>query len=1250
MVEPANISDSVRTSANANIVTTNRWSRTTSTGVKQLNLHHSKSATALLSRSLDMMQTKKQNLICLAQEPWIVNNQVKGFDTNKYNLLYAQIDDNRPRACIVTTKGIDVTFMPQFSNPDVTTALLRTGNEFIIICSIYLAGDSMEEIPGDTIRAITNHAMIHKLPLIVGGDVNAHHTVWGSSDTNHRGEKLLEFIASTDLEILNKGISPTFVTRNRSEVLDITVASQNIINIIKNWHVSNEDTLSDHREINFTIDIETVNINKFRNPRNTDWEVFKRVLSRNITKDQRNLVDLTDSEKFDKAVEGFNKAMNTAFIKACPESKGNHSGNSWWNPKLQKLRALSRRLLRIYLARKDTSQGEICHEILRRSRNVYTKEIAKAKRDSERNFFNKIEGARATSRLHKLLAMDPTQGPGILKRPDGSYTESSEESAKLLLDTHFPGNSQVSVNTTTQEIITHTGPAADMNEISIIAAPSRVEWSIFSFESYKSPGLDNIYPIMLKKSWNIVGKYVVNFYKSSLYLRYVPKPWQEVKVIFIPKPGKKDYTSPKSFRPISLSSFLLKGLERLIDRGIKESLEGTNTLNRNQHAFQQGYSTDTALHSLISKIEYTLSNKEFMVSTFMDVEGAFDNVSFEAINKHLLDCGTNEIIRNWISFMLSHRKINFYHKGEQVSATATRGTPQGGVLSPLLWLIVMNSLLVRLESNKIEAIGYADDLQFCCRGKDMRTISDRTQFAVKIVEEWCLEVGLRVNPAKSESIIFTKNRIKDGFTVPTLFGDVIPLKAEVKYLGVILDQKLNWRKHIENRIGKCLRVFWCCRSAIGKTWGLSPKCLLWIYDCIVKQMLAYGAFVWWQGTKSAVMRAKLNHLQRVACLCVTGAMSTTPQTALDILLSLPRLEDFIEGEAMKTAFRLKHIIRYNPYLRNTHVDALENTLEIESILGAPCDRLINSRYIFERNFDVIITRDLNDFCRVVQWANVAFYTDGSLKSKGSGYGIHCIETDTNESIPLGNLATIKQIEITAINECGKIISEHGTLGRIAIFTDSLGAVKALKDCVINSQTVLECRQRLQEISVNNEVRLVWIRGHSSIRGNETADELAKAAAAKNVQGPEPFLPIDYSIAKGEIELWVKERINRNWRATLNAEQTKKFITIQSDKVTKQLISLDKQTVRIAVGILTGHAKVNYYLKKVGIRDDPDCRLCGRAEETTSHLLCDCYSLREVRTNCLGDVRVQPSSIQNIHKLIEFFSTACNFDRRLNQIF
>lgn len=99
-----------------------------------------------------------------------------------------------------------------------------------------------------------------------------------------------------------------------------------------------------------------------------------------------------------------------------------------------------------------------------------------------------------------------------------------------------------------------------------------MEWAVFSFDKYKSPGTDGIYPVMLQKSWQTVSSAVISIYKASLQLGYIPKRWQEVNVVFIPKPGKDDYTTPKSFRPISLTSVPLKGLECLIDKYIKEEM------------------------------------------------------------------------------------------------------------------------------------------------------------------------------------------------------------------------------------------------------------------------------------------------------------------------------------------------------------------------------------------------------------------------------------------------------------------------------------------------------------------------------------------------------------------------------------------------------------------------------------------------------------------------------------------------------
>lgn len=98
----------------------------------------------------------------------------------------------------------------------------------------------------------------------------------------------------------------------------------------------------------------------------------------------------------------------------------------------------------------------------------------------------------------------------------------------------------------------------------------------------------------------------------------------------------------------------------------------------------------------------------------------------------------------------------------------------------------------------------------------------------------------------------------------------------VKCLGVTLSQNLNWKDHVKYRLDKCIKVFWQCRKIIGKKWGLRPYNILWLYKAIVRPMLVYGSFVWWEVTKTVTVNRQLDHLQRVACLAITGGGAIPP--------------------------------------------------------------------------------------------------------------------------------------------------------------------------------------------------------------------------------------------------------------------------------------------------------------------------------------------------------------------------------------
>ena len=105
---------------------------------------------------------------------------------------------------------------------------------------------------------------------------------------------------------------------------------------------------------------------------------------------------------------------------------------------------------------------------------------------------------------------------------------------------------------------------------------------------------------MLQATGDTIVPILKHILEACLRLNYIPTEWRTVNVVFIPKPGKDTYDTPKNFRPISLSSFLMKTLEKVIDYFLTE--EGTKEYHPNQHAYRKGHSTDTALHQMVSKI------------------------------------------------------------------------------------------------------------------------------------------------------------------------------------------------------------------------------------------------------------------------------------------------------------------------------------------------------------------------------------------------------------------------------------------------------------------------------------------------------------------------------------------------------------------------------------------------------------------------------------------------------------------------
>jgi hypothetical protein len=150
---------------------------------------------------------------------------------------------------------------------------------------------------------------------------------------------------------------------------------------------------------------------------------------------------------------------------------------------------------------------------------------------------------------------------------------------------------------------------------------------------------------------------------------------------------------------------------------------------------------------VVTRIAYAIEHNDIALGAFLDIEGAFDRTSFDTIKQAAERHGIEPTICKWICAMLDSRNINAILSGETLRASAARGCPQGGVLSPLLWSLVVEDLLWELNSNGYYAVGYADDIPILINGKLPNTVRGLTnspvQYKSGAKRQICLSIQTR---------------------------------------------------------------------------------------------------------------------------------------------------------------------------------------------------------------------------------------------------------------------------------------------------------------------------------------------------------------------------------------------------------------------------------------------------------------------------------------------------------------------------
>ncbi|KAL4089414.1 hypothetical protein QTP88_024453 [Uroleucon formosanum] len=319
---------------------------------------------------------------------------------------------------------------------------------------------------------------------------------------------------------------------------------------------------------------------------------------------------------------------------------------------------------------------------------------------------------------------------------------------------HVPSASEIYPNYYSQ----HSPPHVLTNDFSM----TELDIAISSRKSTAS-GLDNISPIMLKHLPVNAIDCLLSILNNVLATQQVPSTWTSYRVIPIPKPN-----SNNSFRPISLSSSIFKVFEFMLKSRLDWWLESNSILHTNLFAFRKGMGTLECLSTFIGKIYHSFNNKEFFVTTFVDIRGAFDSVNISTLISHLLSLQVPTLFCNVLSSLFKHRNLFFSFL---FSATSTRSTfsglPQGNCLSSILFNVYMSIVAKHLSSLGHQCLIYANDLVIFTSNKHFILAIENINLALKDLSEILIKVSFEIAPEKSKSVIFTRRRNIMGYVRST---------------------------------------------------------------------------------------------------------------------------------------------------------------------------------------------------------------------------------------------------------------------------------------------------------------------------------------------------------------------------------------------------------------------------------------------------------------------------------------------------
>lgn len=1148
------------------------------------------------------------------QETWLKPDSV--FKISNYSCVREDRSDGYAGVALLVKHSTPYSFfhLPPHS-PDFSIVAIKIQD--ICFVSLYIPH------PSSTIFSEINSIFaILPSPFIVLGDYNAHHQSWGSSVTNSYGVAVLDMVESLNLCIVNSGA----VTRRTppnigASAPDLSICSPSLAASLS-WQVLSSSFGSDHFPILLSLPLQNNDIPK-RTPRlkyrldDADWSLFRSHLELKVASLPAIIHGNEDS---------CSQALARAIIEAADEifpvkngSRGRIPSPPWWDQE--------------------------CSDAIRSRKEA---ELAYYEFSSEENFDSVIEAIKNTKKLFKkkkfeswrsfCLSLSPDVRPSVVWRNIRRFRSGFRESHSMYLPPFLA-----------DEFLNRLAPpsAPELISLPLLAPSDRGElnniFSIFELKGALSdlkdsaPGSDGIpYSFIVNLSDELLN-YYLSLINSIVISGNIPLSWKTQEVLPILKPNK-DPALSSSYRPIALSSVLMKIAEHLVKHRLEWFLESRGLLSSNQFGFRRGRSTIDSLSIFITDIRLAFSCNESVVAAFLDVTAAYDNVIISVLLEKLQALSVPPILINFIINMLSERCIKLkISESSTESRLAWRGLPQGSVLSPILYNVYSSDLENALNGT-VYVLQYADDLLLYSSRRSVEEASSSLSLSLNLLRDWLHRNGLELSPSKSSVVVFSRKRILPPISV-SYGNDFIPVKVNAKVLGVILDQKLSGVDHCDYVISKCERTLNILRCLSGVWWGAHPFTLKLLYNALIRSLLDYGTFLLEPG--SVVAFKKLDDIQAKALRLISGCMKSSPINCLQLECGDPPLQIRRQYLSDKFVFRcfqlsnhplrsklelLSDYCRTSNYWANKTLPCLVvsyqrflsfqapiHSSSILTLFDADYECLVLSPEVILDlgvNKDVIEPNVTFNFIKNQDWKDWHhIYTDASkLETSGPvGVGVYHAQFNIVQKIKFPPETSVFTGECYGLFRALDYIWTF-KLNKTVIFTDSKSTLQTLLKYPFKIKTmypvIIEIRKLLYKCcQAGCRVRFAWIPGHQYIDGNDKADELAKEAVECGDLVPYKNFCHDLAAIPA---ITLRKSWNDVWTRTSKVKG-KYYAAIQTSIPIKPWfykLKLGKRAASCLIRMRLGHTCCPARLAQFGIIESGLCE-CGLDIGDINHLFLAC---------------------------------------------